>query len=142
MVIDGEMPGSAPPRMPQATPPNAAGTIAVVNRLLRTSIMGASSYAEQFRPDAGGLRDMQHEHEQQPEEQRPCQSHDAELPAQSATLVISGHRDQGGEREDISEPVDEKHIDGADRQHAADAIELRAGDTHDPVVIAARGLCR
>src|SRR3546814_15214999 len=68
MVIDGEMPGSAPPRMPQATPPNAAGTIAVVNRLLRTSIMGASSYAEPFRPDAGGLRDMQPEHEQPPEE--------------------------------------------------------------------------
>jgi hypothetical protein len=28
-VIDGEMPGSAPPRMPHATPAQAAGTMDV-----------------------------------------------------------------------------------------------------------------
>ena len=73
-MIDGEMPGSAPPRMPHATPPKAAGTIGVVNRLpsaARSSVIGlgnCTGRSQQRRPYPGGIRDVEKTDEQQPEE--------------------------------------------------------------------------
>src|SRR5689334_8335407 len=50
IVIDGEMPGSAPPRIPQATPPNAAGMIGV---LKKSSSTGQSNDGQ--RPDGWAI---------------------------------------------------------------------------------------
>src|SRR5688572_6756156 len=63
MVIDGEMPGSAPPRMPQATPPKAANTREKSGRDDSVSIIAL----EERLPDTGGLRNAQQQHEERPE---------------------------------------------------------------------------
>src|SRR6188768_3783229 len=113
------MPGSAPPRMPHATPPKAAGTIGVVNRMLST--------LEKRRPESGWLRNAEDHDEQQPERNRARHRDDDTAPVAAAALVVGGGDHQGSEGDGVADPRDDRHVDRANPQQTRHAPDMFTG---------------
>src|SRR4051812_15640354 len=111
------MPGSAPPRMPQATPPNAAGTIIVVSRLVST--------LERSRPPPGRLRNPEQHDEYQPQEDRARQSDAEDVAVEDAALVVGGDGNQRRHRQQVTNRWNDGDVDSADPEQAGHAPDLR-----------------
>ena len=110
------MPGSAPPRMPQATPANAAGPIAVVKMLARAIDHSRDGHS----PGGCGMPISRTNSSQK--NTAPDNATIADLAVDRAALVIRGGEDQPGQREQVAEPRHDHDIDDPDRQHAARQI--------------------
>ena len=140
MVIEGEMPGSAPPMMPQTTPAMAANAAGVVVSAVQAwanmsiavlSIAPAGGQTGERAPNAGPDPRRQRNAEQ-PDEDQVVENGEADRqehePGRQALPEIErGGQHQQGDRRQIADRADHGEIADADQQHAGGAqVSVRA----------------
>src|SRR5918999_1529269 len=123
MVIEGEMPGSAPPMMPQTTPAMAANAAGVVvsavqawanismgGALVRSSLArGGPSAGErppQPRPDAGRQGNAEQADENQVVEQREADRQKGEPGRRALAEIERGGQHQQDDRRQVADRAD------------------------------------